>query len=376
MVAKCATWCDLKVIAPVPYCPPLPLPSYYSRFRRIERESKDNNIEVYHPRFFVGFGRSLYCTEAVSYWAGIRSLTDRLFSECSFDLIHAHFTFPDGVVGAQLAKRYGVPLVITEHALWQAALLNESPVVRRQTVWAAKRADAQIAVSEAVRKSIVKFTGQPEKIHVIPIGVDDSVFIPLLDEGKRKNQQIVFVGFLNFNKGVDILLKAMKQLVQKHDTLKLVLVGGAVYRNTRMQGNRLQQLAQDLGLSRHVKFLGMKSEPEVAQYMRESALLVLPSHRESFGSVLVEALASGIPVVSTFCGGPEDIVHETVGRLVPKNDVQALAGAIEDVIENREKFPPNSLRKHAMEQFSWDKVAGKTALLYDKVLASFQKNPS
>lgn len=372
MVSKCATWCDLKVIAPVPYCPPLVLSNYYSKFRLIERESKVDNVDVYHPRFLVGLGRTLYCTEAVSYWAGIQALTDRLFLESSFDLIHAHFTFPDGVVGAQLAKRYGVPLVITEHALWQPSLLDASPVVRRQTVWAAEKANAHIAVSEAVRQSIAGFTGLPEKIHVIPNGVDEKMFSPAQNKNVCRKNQILFVGVLNFNKGVDVLLKAMNQLIQKHDELKLVLVGGAYYRNTHVQENHLRELAQDLGLSRHVAFVGKKSGQEVAQYMRESALLVLPSHRESFGSVLVEALASGIPVISTYCGGPEDIVQKSVGRLVPKNNVQALAGAIEDVIENREKFSSSRLRNHAVERFSWDKVAYSTASLYDKVFMSFR----
>src|SRR5262249_62336963 len=141
----------------------------------------------------------------------------------------------------------------------------------------------------------------------------EECFRPPENEAGRKGNQILYVGVLNFNKGLDVLLHATQKLVQRQPEARLILLGGFFYRNTRLQAQCIQRLAHDLGLDAHVEFVGMKPPAEVARYMQESALLVLPSRRESFGSVLVEALACGTPVVATRCGGPEDIVNDSVG---------------------------------------------------------------
>src|SRR5262249_62288753 len=100
----------------------------------------------------------------------------------------------------------------------------------------------------------------------------------------------------------------------------------------------LQRHAVELGMSDHVTFLGHRSPLEVAQAMAKSTVVVLPSRAESFGSVLVEALACGTPVVATRCGGPEDIVNDDVGKLVPKEDARALADGLLSVLEDRGRF--------------------------------------
>lgn len=360
--------CDIRVIAPVPYCPPGLGLFEYGRFRAVERQRAEGRVRVYHPRFVVGPGYSLYNIEAAAYYLGIRRLVDRVRDEFSFDVIHAHFGYPDGVVGARLASRYGVPIVVTEHALWRP-WMDQYPLVRRQAIAAARTYDCHVGVSTALRDSIVHFTQKPEIVRVIPNGVDGSIFKLLEKSEDKKSEQILYVGLLNFNKGLDLLLHALQALVRHRPTAKLVLVGGFHYRNTRLQAERIQQMAHDLGLDHHVEFVGMKTAPEVSRYMAESAVLVLPSRRESFGSVLVEALACGTPVVATRCGGPEDIVNDHVGRLVPTDNAEVLTEAMADILDHPQHFLPEQLRAYALERFGWERVVAQNVEAYQDAVS-------
>jgi len=131
----------------------------------------------------------------------------------------------------------------------------------------------------------------------------------------------------------------------------------------------LRGLASELGLDANVEFVGMKPPGEVASFMRESSLLVLSSRSETFGAVLIEAMACGTPVLATRCGGPEEIVTDEVGRLVPKEDVEALATAILEMTSESARYDSGLLRRYAVENFSWEKIADRTVDLYQRALA-------
>lgn len=367
LMRRLADRCDLKVIAPVPYCPPLPGLSRYTRFRRVPVEERRNGIAVLHPRFLTGPGYSLHNFEDGNYRRGVNNLVRNLRKDFDFNLIHAHFSFPDGVVAAALARDHGVPFVITEHAPWVPWMENY-PRVRRRAVQAAHESAFQIAVSNYARDTIAQFTGLSERLVVLPNGVDTEVFSR--DDGTtRKADQILFVGFLRRVKGVDLLLKAMRTAIDRKPSLRLVIVGGGFYESYRRQEEELRGLASELGLDANVEFVGMKPPSEVASFMRESSLLVLPSRSETFGAVLIEAMACGTPVLATRCGGPEEIVNDEVGRLVPKEDVAALAKAILEMTSERNRYDSGLLRRYAVENFSWEKIADRTVDLYQRALA-------
>jgi teichuronic acid biosynthesis glycosyltransferase TuaC len=374
LVQQCAETTPLKVISPVPYCPPLFGFPEYTKFRRVARQNSEDGVEVFHPRFVVGPGQRFYPGEALSYYVGTRRQADRIKRTFDFNIIHAHFSYPDGVAAVLLGRRYGVPVVVTEHAPWMPNWMDKSAVIRRQSVWAAKRAVFQIAVSGSVRDTIAHFTRDPGKIRVIHCGVDGAAFGLQPEPRIRRQDQVLFVGFINLNKGIDVLLDAMRLVVARRPSAKLVLVGGAFYRNSRQQEQTLRALAMDLEQSGHLEFVGHQPPDEVARYMRESALLVLPSRAESFGAVLVEALACGTPVVATKCGGPEDIVKDEVGMLVPPEDSRALAAAIEHVMANGFDYDPATLRAYALENFSWGRIAQQTTDLYHEAISLFQNS--
>ncbi len=362
-----AQLCEIKVIAPTPYCPPLPGLHGFTKFRSVERNQSADGFEVFHPRFLTGPGYSTYNFESSSYYWSILRQVDRLREEFPFEMIHAYFGYPDGVVAAKLAARYNVPFIITEQASW-IPWMNNYPRVRRQAVWAASQCAFHVAVSNFARQTIAHFTGETNKLRIVHNGADVDIFTPLGENEKPNPNQILCVGFMRHVKGIDILLQAMHQMVKHNSQLKLVLVGGGFYHNSQTEEQNLQEMSQKLGLSKNVEFAGIKTPSEVAQYMRESTLLVLPSRTETFGAVLVEALACGTPVVATKCGGPEDIVNDTVGRLVPKENPEALANAILEVIGERQKFESVKLRDYALNNFTWEQIAIQMVDLYGKAI--------
>ena len=362
--------CDVTVLSPTPWWPPLPGPPDYSRFRQVEKSGRDGEIRVFHPRFLVGPGYAFHSTEAASYSLAIRRLAGRLHQERRFDIVHAQFGYPDGVAAVLLSRRLGIPAIVTEHA-FQHPWLDDYPLVRRQALWAQRRLRAHIAVSRPVREQIQSFLGPSHDVRVIPIGVDPATFPPRpgRDTGPPR---VLYVGYLTRAKGVDVLLEAAARLARARPEIRFLFVGDDGYRDKRKQAERLRAKARELGLSDRAGFEGGKPPEEVARLMRESSVLVLPSRRETFGAVLVEALASGTPVVATRCGGPEDIVTPETGILVPPEDPGALEAGIAQVLDNRARYDPAALARYAVERFSWEHVARETVAVYREVM---KRNP-
>lgn len=367
--------CDVRVVAATPWCPPLPDVGplrQYVRFRRIPRRETRAGIAVERPRFLTGPGTTLYAFDAASQALALRRMVDRIRSEFPFDLIHAHMIYPEGAVAHRLARRYGVPFVVTEHAPWTDVWFR-SGRVRSDALAAGRAAASLLAVSTSVRDTIVAHGVDPDRIDVVPIGVDPDRFA-LGPADARRPDQVLFVGWPNFTKGLDVLLLAMALLAERGSAARLLVAGGALYRHTRIQEEKLRRLAVNLGLQERVTFLGARPHEEVARLMRESAVLVLPSRAESFGAVLIEALASGTPVVATRCGGPEDVVTEDVGVLVPREDPLALAEAIESILAQPGRYSPTELRRYAVSRFGLERVVGRVCDRY-RALVENQASP-
>ena len=157
-------------------------------------------------------------------------------------------------------------------------------------------------------------------------------------------------------KGIPYLLNALAVLKKKREDFHLDVVGYGPYRE------EYERMVINLGLSDKVKFHGMKTKREVAKFIKECEFLVLPSLYESFGIVLLEAMACGKPVITTLSGGQKEFVNENTGILVPAKDVNALASAIDYMLDNYHKYSPQRISKYVREAFSY-KTIGK--LLYN-----------
>ena len=357
-------YCEPKVMAPVPYCPPLPgLPNSYRKFRAVEHQAVDEGVEVFHPRFLSGPGYSTYRYEPGLYYAAVAGPVRRLWRTFKFDLIHAYFSYPDGVVANRLGRRYGVPVIITDHIPWESWGDRYSDVRRRATA-AVQGCFHHISVSKSVKETIRKIVGPGVNLTVIPNSVDGSVFNYTAGEAERPRNKILFAGAVRPIKGADVLLSAVRIMKDRGRSIDVDFVGEAFYESYRREEVRLRQMARDLGIADNVHFLGKKMPLDLARLMENSSVLVLPSRAESFGLVLAEALACGTPVVSTFCGGPEDIVNPQVGVLVTPGDAEALAGGIEKVLDHSEMYLRSALRSYALENFGLDSVGSRLEEIY------------
>lgn len=369
-LVQCVTdSCEVRVVAPVPYAPPVPwgpVSRYFGRFRNVSRTSVRGGVAVAHPRFLAGPGSLLRPFESFLFGASVAPVIHRLRREFPFDLIHAHFTYPDGVVASVLGQAFHVPTIITEHAPWYPWMRQEH-VVRAQSVWAARRSRFHVSVSEFVRRQVVEVAGIEATSRVVPNVVDTSVFH--VDPTKSRTPgQILFVGAIRHCKGVDVLFEALRDPSLADPHVRLLVAGEPLYEGYRREVDWLKERAVALGIAHRITWLGGRSPAEVAALMRQSSVVVLPSRAESFGAVLIEAMACGTPVVATRCGGPEEIVTPGTGRLVEPEVPRVLANAIADVLDNNARYVPNELESYAVDRFGPHVIAGQLRTLYSTAM--------
>jgi glycosyltransferase involved in cell wall biosynthesis len=280
------------------------------------------------------------------------------------DLLHAHVSLPAGLAGALVRRLTGIPLVLTEHTA-PFALLMRNPLAAWATTRAMRAADRVIAVSAALRAEIWVYPALRRPIDIIPNVVDTAAFAG--ERGPRAPgapARLLFVGEMETErKGVPDLLAAVADLQRRGVAVRLDLLGGGRHLD------EYRRLAEQLGVAAICRFHGVAPPAAVPAALAQADLLVLPSRHETFGVVLVEALAAGVPVVATRCGGPEEIVTPDVGVLVPPGDVPALATAIAEVLARPEAFSPDHLREVAACRYGQAAVARQLSQLYRQVVA-------
>jgi len=253
-------------------------------------------------------------------------------------LIHAHFGV-EGVYALPLAKRLKVPLVTTFHGfdatLSTAALLCSPawanyPLFRHQL---ARQGDLFLCASSFIRDRVLAMGFPEARTRIHYIGVDCRTIQPR-DPGEE-TPTILHVARLVEVKGTEYLIRAFAALAPSQAKAELIIIGeGPLMR-------RLQELAKTLGLAQRVRFLGAQPHEQVLAWMRKAALLVLPSVRtasgrvEGLGMVMLEAAATGVPVVGSRIGGiPEGVLDGKTGFLVPERDADALAHRIGDLLDD------------------------------------------
>lgn len=351
---------EVKVIAPLPFGLEKRRGKAVNRIAERETIRAGNRaIEVIRPRFILLPRNLLRAVVPLLEFLFIRALAKRLYAEWKFELIHANFASPDGIAASLLAKELKLPLVITEH---QADLAGFFTIkyLKKEMLFAYSTADKVICVSEHTASLIRKAAPQLQNLAVIPNGVDFSRFS--LKAKAAQPLKIIYIGYLIPHKGVQVLLEALAILKKEGSVLQLSIVGSGSYLN------ELKQLRNKLELHDEVQFLGEKNAVQVAELLHEHDAMVHPSFIESFGIVLVEALAVGLPVVSTYNGGAEGIITPSVGILVKPKSAKALAEGIKALLANWESYKPDELRAYAEQRFSITSVASQTIELYRSIL--------
>lgn len=290
----------------------------------------------------------------------LRRLVRRYVAEQgSPDIIHAHGLVLAGVGAAEAANTLSVPLVLTAHssafardlvADWQKAAVAE----------ALRRADAILAVSGALARDIAVLAPSAET-QVVPNLVDTDYFdLPRPDRATSGPFTFLVVALLHPQKGVDVAIRAFAQAFPGESDAVLRIVGDGP------EASRLRALSRKLGTDGRVVFTGLQPREAVRAEMHKADALILPSRTETFGVVLVEALATGLPVVATRSGGPQDIVGSEVGYLVEVDDPAGMADAVVELRRNREMWHDRgaAIREHARRRFGQQAVTDRIIEVY------------
>lgn len=275
------------------------------------------------------------------------------------DLIHAHWWFPNGLVGTWLSRMSHKPLVTTMHG--SDVRLAKSVAFSRPAFRHVMQHSARVtAVSRWLANEASDVVAGPEPV-VAPMPVAVNLFSP---GGERASDRLLFVGRLNAQKGIELLLHALSRMPDS--AVSLDVVGDGEDREA------LGALATGLGIASRVRWHGQVEQSRLADFYRRATALVVPSVGEGLGLVAVEAQLCGTPVVAFDSGGLPDVVqHDRTGILVADVDAGALAAALGSLMDRPDRGAALGAagRLHALATFAPESVARRYADIYRSVVA-------
>lgn len=275
------------------------------------------------------------------------------------DIIHVHSLKPAGYLALAIKSKYKVPFVVTEHSsAFARGLIKKSEIIKLETVVHAS--NYNIAVSQSFAR-LLNNLFEVENWTYIPNIVNND-FLNNHDEVFQKKFTFLSISLLTQKKAVDNLIKAFSYIIDEIPNAVLHIGGDGEGRYS------LEKLVKDLNLKSRVIFLGSLSREEVKLEMAKSSVFVLPSRYETFGVVLVEALALGKPVIATKCGGPESIITDKVGHLVEVDNIAELAQAMLEAYLNYNKYDTEEIRQYCIDNFSEESVTSKLTNVYHSIL--------
>jgi glycosyltransferase involved in cell wall biosynthesis len=283
----------------------------------------------------------------------------RLRRDFKPDVVHAHWWFPNGLVGTWLGRMSNKPLVTTLHGS-DVRLARTVAFSRPAFRHVLHRSAAVTAVSRWLASEAEEVVSAPRAI-VAPMPVATELFAP---GGQRHADRLLFVGRLNKQKGIEMLLHAFSRISRP---LYLDVVGDGEDRDA------LQELARGLGIAERVRWHGALPQPRLAEFYRAATALIVPSVGEGLGLVADEAQLCETPVVAFDSGGLPDIVqHDRTGILVPAIDAAALAAAIISLLDRPDRGAALGAagRLHALATFAPESVAKRYADVYKSAIAS------
>ncbi len=358
-----------RVVAPVPW--------FFSgdkrwgewgAMARTPRRETRHGIEVLHPRYPVVPKVGMTVAPlllALSARQAIAQVRDEGFD---FDLIDAHYYYPDGVAAAMLARHFGKPFCVTARGT-DLNLIPQHRLPKAMMQWTAGRAKASIGVCAALIDVLRQWGVDASALRVMRNGVDLQRFSPMPQEAARSRlgltaatPLLLSVGHLIERKGHHIAIQALAELRHQHPTAQLLIAGEGTERPA------LEKLINDLQLTSHVRLLGNVPNAELVSWYSAADVLILASSREGWANVLLEAMACGTPVVATdIWGTPEVVANEVVGRLVAQRTGPAFAAAIHALLAQQ---PDRAAVRRYAEGFSWDETSQRQLELFAQMTAS------
>lgn len=365
---------DLRVIAPVPYFPDIPLLNSlaalkrYSAYSKVPYRENFAGLNIEHPRHKT-FPKVLKSYDGDFIYQGARKIALELHSKYQFDVIDGHWAYPDGYAVMKLAQELKLPYTITIRGD-DISIFADIPGRREKIITTLQNASQVIGVCKALCDRAIEIAGVENKCTVIGNGIDITRFQAMEREQARKQlglpidkKILLSVGHLCERKGFQILIDALKLLQDDGNTdIILAIVGGA-----GEEGDFLQTLEEKANqcLSGSVIFAGAKPPEELSDWYSAADVFCLASSREGWANVLMEALACGTPVVATnVWGTPEIVTHDALGFLTDRNE-HDFATTIDKALKT--DFNRQTLIDHVKTR-TWDKVADEVLSCFKSIL--------
>ncbi|PWV58928.1 glycosyltransferase family 4 protein [Plasticicumulans acidivorans] len=352
-----------RVVAPVPWVPgDWAVLGGYARMARVPLQEIRHGIDVLHPAYpqLPKVGMNLHPYGLA--WAILPVLRRLIASGFDFDLIDAHYFYPDGVAAHFLARKLGKPFVVTSRGSDLVTIARDYAFPRRLIQAAAQAADGLITVSKSLQDELVALGIARERSVVLRNGVDLEQFQPGERAAARAQfgvtgRVIASVGHLIPRKGNEFIIRALPQLPD----VSLLIAGDGPQRQM------LTELAAQLGVAERVHFAGVVGHAQLAQVYSAADILVLATGHEGWPNVLLEAMACGTPVIATAVSGcPEIVTAPVAGRLIPDREPATIAAAVSALFE---ALPERAATRAYAEGFGWEPTTQGQLALFRDILA-------
>lgn len=293
-------------------------------------------------------------------WGGLRLLKD--FHP---DIIIAFFGVPSGPIAWILRLFYGIPYIVSMRGgdvpgfrPYDFGIYHKLIAPFLRIIW--RQAGALVANSKGLQKLALAFSPQSE-IKIIPNGVDLAVYTPVQRDWSAP--KLLSVGRVVYQKGFDLGMHALAELRDLAWTWTIAGDGGA--------RPELELMAKELGIAERIRFVGWQEKEQLRSLYQDANLFLFPSRHEGMPNAVLEAMASGLPVIATQIAGSEElVVHNETGLLVPADDVQMLTNALKTLVPDeaaRERMGKAS-RLKVEKEYSWASVASQYIQLSKEIL--------
>lgn len=354
---------EAKVVAPVPWFPfSAQRFGEYARFAATPRQENRNGIEVHHPRYLLLPKVGMNIAPFAMALGALPTIKRLQLEGFDFDVIDAHYYYPDGVAAGLLAKWLAKPFFVTARGT-DLNLIPQYPFPRKLILRTAAQASGSIGVCKALMDTLEQLGANPAKLYTLRNGVDLERFTPEPRNIARarlglkpQGPYLLSVGHLVERKGHHIAIEALSQL----RGVTLLIAGAGPEEVT------LKNLANRLGVADRVHWAGVIPQHELKWWYSAADVLALCSSREGWANVLLEAMACGTPVIATdIWGTPEVVNTPDAGILMARRDPAALVDAWRELFSNLR--PREAVRKHA-EHFDWFPTSDAQLALFGRAI--------
>ncbi|WP_020619896.1 glycosyltransferase [Paenibacillus daejeonensis] len=328
--------CKVTVISPIPFSPKIlsKRKKTWSEYSKLPLKEIYDEIEVYHPRYIKlpKAGRFLSTLNEHSLMRSIRMTLNQIAHNLKFDIIHCHMTYPDALGIRNLKKRYNVPVIVSARSSDLDLSIGKTYIKNKmRSIYT--NADGIVTPSVQLQKKLLNELGFESSLITNGIYPDELSQVKSSDSIEMVDEKIILsIGNLTQTKGIQYNVEALAELVKEYEKVKYIIIGEGEFKED------LITLTKKLKLEKYIQFKGSLSHGEAMRYLKDCDIFSLPSYRETFGLVYLEALFYGKPVIICQNQGIDGVVvNDQSCKVVRPNSVEDVYLSLKELIANDKK---------------------------------------